>query len=130
MDLHLSRRIAALQPSSTTAAGKKAKALAASGVDVVDLSIGEPDFATPDHVGEAGMRAIESGRTKYTDVAGEAASGLQLAALETGVPVAFGVLTLETAEQAEPRLDKGAEAVRTALEMADAFANLRAAAAV
>jgi 6,7-dimethyl-8-ribityllumazine synthase len=63
-------------------------------------------------------------------VAGEAASGLQLAALETGVPVSFGVLTLETADQAEQRLDKGAEAVRTALEMADAFANLRAAAAL
>jgi aspartate aminotransferase len=73
MDLRLSRRIAALEPSSTTAAGKKAKALAASGVDVVDLSIGEPDFATPNHVGRAGMRAIEGGRTKYTDVAGEAA---------------------------------------------------------
>jgi aspartate aminotransferase len=39
----------------------------------VDLSIGEPDFATPEHVGRAGMRAIEGGRTKYTDVAGEAA---------------------------------------------------------
>src|SRR5262245_16914092 len=73
MELQLSRRIAALAPSSTTAAGKKAKALAASGVDVVDLSIGEPDFATPNHVGRAGMRAIEGGRTKYTDVAGEAA---------------------------------------------------------
>ncbi|HEY7793731.1 MAG TPA: 6,7-dimethyl-8-ribityllumazine synthase [Gaiellaceae bacterium] len=63
-------------------------------------------------------------------VAGEAASGLQLAALETGVPVAFGVLTLENEEQVEARIGKGAEAVRTALEMADAFANLRAAAAV
>jgi aspartate aminotransferase len=73
MDLRLSRRIAALAPSSTTAAGRKAKALAASGVDVVDFSIGEPDFATPNHVGRAGMRAIEGGRTKYTDVAGEAA---------------------------------------------------------
>jgi aspartate aminotransferase len=73
MELHLSRRIAALTPSSTTAAGRKAKALAASGVDVVDLSIGEPDFATPAHVGRAGVRAIEDGRTKYTDVAGEAA---------------------------------------------------------
>jgi 6,7-dimethyl-8-ribityllumazine synthase len=62
-------------------------------------------------------------------VAGEAASGLQLAALETGVPVAFGVLTLEEADQAEDRLDKGAEAVRTGLEMADVFAQLRAAAA-
>ena len=72
-DLRLSRRIAALTPSSTTAAGRKAKALAASGVDVVDLSLGEPDFATPGHVGRAGVKAIEAGRTKYTDVAGEAA---------------------------------------------------------
>ena len=70
-DLKLSRRIAALAPSSTTAAGRKAKALAASGVDVVDLSIGEPDFPTPDFVGRAGTRAIAAGRTKYTDVAGE-----------------------------------------------------------
>ena len=69
--LKLSRRIAALAPSSTTAAAKKAKALAASGVDVVDFSIGEPDFATPEFVGRAGVRAIETGRTKYTDVAGD-----------------------------------------------------------
>jgi len=62
-------------------------------------------------------------------IASEAASGLQLAALETGVPVAFGVLTVESLEQAEARVDKGAEAVRTALEMADAFAQLRASAA-
>jgi len=70
--LELSRRIAALAPSSTTAMGQKAKALAASGIDVVDFSIGEPDFATPRFVGEAGVRAIEAGRTKYTDVAGDA----------------------------------------------------------
>jgi aspartate aminotransferase len=68
----LSRRIAALAPSSTAAAGRKAKALAASGVDVVDLSIGEPDFPTPDFVGRAGVRAIEAGKTRYTDVSGEA----------------------------------------------------------
>ncbi|MEP6993000.1 MAG: pyridoxal phosphate-dependent aminotransferase [Acidobacteriota bacterium] len=70
-DLRLSKRIAALAPSSTTATAKKAKALAASGVDVVDFSIGEPDFATPRFVGAAGIAAIEAGRTKYTDVAGE-----------------------------------------------------------
>ena len=69
--LRLSRRIAALKPSSTTAMGQKAKALASSGVDVVDFSIGEPDFETPRFVGQAGVRAIEAGRTKYTDVAGE-----------------------------------------------------------
>jgi 6,7-dimethyl-8-ribityllumazine synthase len=58
-------------------------------------------------------------------IAAEAASGLQLAALETGVPVAFGVLTCDTRRQAEERLDKGPEAARTALEMADVFARLR-----
>jgi 6,7-dimethyl-8-ribityllumazine synthase len=61
-------------------------------------------------------------------VAGEAASGLQLAALETGVPVAFGLLTCDTREQAEERVEKGAEAVRTGLEMAHLFTQLRTAA--
>ncbi|HVM69204.1 MAG TPA: 6,7-dimethyl-8-ribityllumazine synthase [Gaiellaceae bacterium] len=76
------------------------------------------------------LGCVIRGDTPHFDyVAGEAASGLQLAALETGVPVAFGVLTTETVAQAEARLDKGAEAVRTALEMADVFAQLRAAAA-
>ena len=75
------------------------------------------------------LGCVIRGDTPHFDfVAGEAASGLQLAALETGVPVAFGVLTLEQADQAEDRLEKGAEAVRTGLEMADVFSQLRAAA--
>ena len=75
------------------------------------------------------LGCVIRGDTPHFDfVAGEAASGLQLAALETGVPVAFGVLTLEEADQADDRLEKGAEAVRTGLEMADVFAQLRAAA--
>jgi 6,7-dimethyl-8-ribityllumazine synthase len=73
------------------------------------------------------LGCVIRGETPHFDyVAGEAASGLQLAALETGVPVAFGVLTLETADQAEARIEKGAEAVRSALEMVDAFQQLRA----
>jgi len=72
---------------------------------------------------------IVRGETPHFDfIASEAASGLQLAALETGVPVAFGVLTVDMIEQAEARVSKGAEAVRTALEMADAFSQLRASA--
>jgi 6,7-dimethyl-8-ribityllumazine synthase len=75
------------------------------------------------------LGCVIRGETAHFDyVAGEAASGLQLAALETGVPVSFGVLTVDTIEQARARIDKGAEAVRTALEMADLFAQLRAAA--
>src|SRR6266704_3201824 len=75
------------------------------------------------------LGCVVRGETPHFEyVASEAASGLQLAALETGVPVAFGVLTVDMIEQAEARVSKGAEAVRTALEMADAFAQLRASA--
>ena len=75
------------------------------------------------------LGAVVRGDTPHFDyVAGEAASGLQLAGLETGVPVAFGVLTVDNEEQARERLEKGGEAARTALEMADVFARLRAAA--
>jgi 6,7-dimethyl-8-ribityllumazine synthase len=75
------------------------------------------------------LGCVVRGETPHFDfIASEAASGLQLAALETGVPVAFGVLTVDVVEQAVARVGKGAEAVRTALEMADAFAQLRASA--
>jgi 6,7-dimethyl-8-ribityllumazine synthase len=75
------------------------------------------------------LGAVIRGETPHFEyVATEAASGLQLAGLETGVPVAFGVLTCDTEQQARERLGKGAEAVRTALEMSDVFAQLRAAA--
>ena len=75
------------------------------------------------------LGVIVRGETPHFDyIASEAASGLQLAAIETGVPVAFGVLTVETAEQAEARIDRAGEAVQTALEMADVFAQLRASA--
>ena len=75
------------------------------------------------------LGCVIRGDTPHFDyVAGEAASGLQLAALETGVPVSFGLLTLDRVEQADARIEKGAEAVRTALEMADLFSHLRAAA--
>jgi 6,7-dimethyl-8-ribityllumazine synthase len=75
------------------------------------------------------LGCVIRGETPHFDfVAGEAASGLQVAAIETGVPVSFGVLTTETIEQAEARLDRAADAVRGALEMADVFQQLRAAA--
>ncbi len=72
------------------------------------------------------LGCVIRGETAHFEyISGEAASGLQLAALETGVPVSFGVLTVDTVEQAEARIDKGGEAVRTALEMADLFSQLR-----
>jgi 6,7-dimethyl-8-ribityllumazine synthase len=72
------------------------------------------------------LGCVIRGETPHFDfVAGEAASGLQLAAIETGIPVAFGLLTCETLEQAEARVRKGAEAARAALEMADLFTQVR-----
>jgi 6,7-dimethyl-8-ribityllumazine synthase len=73
------------------------------------------------------LGCVIRGETAHFDyVAGEAASGLQLAGLETGVPVAFGVLTVDTPEQADARAGRAADAVRSALEMADIFHQLRA----
>jgi 6,7-dimethyl-8-ribityllumazine synthase len=74
------------------------------------------------------LGCVIRGETPHFDyVAGEAASGLQLAAIETGVPVSFGVLTTETTEQAEARIDRARDAVRSALEMAGIFTQLRTA---
>jgi 6,7-dimethyl-8-ribityllumazine synthase len=73
------------------------------------------------------LGAVVRGETPHFDyVAAECASGLQLAGIETGVPVAFGVLTVDNVAQAEARIDRAADAVRSALEMADLFARLRA----
>jgi 6,7-dimethyl-8-ribityllumazine synthase len=75
------------------------------------------------------LGCVIRGETPHFDfVAGEAASGLQLSALETGVPVAFGVLTTETVEQAEARVERARDAARGALEMADLFSQLRSSA--
>jgi 6,7-dimethyl-8-ribityllumazine synthase len=75
------------------------------------------------------LGCVIRGETAHFDyVAGEAASGLQLAAIETGVPVSFGVLTCDTVEQAEARIDRAADAARGALEMADLFSQLRSSA--
>jgi aspartate aminotransferase len=68
--LRLAGRMAALEPSATLAMAARASALAASGIDVIDLSVGEPDFPTPEHICRAAEAAIRAGRTKYTPAAG------------------------------------------------------------
>ena len=72
---------------------------------------------------------IRGATSHYEHVAGECATGLQRAALDTGVPVAFGVLTTDSVEQALERAgckagNKGYEAAETALEMADLLRQL------
>lgn len=66
----LADRIKALAPSPTLAIQAKAQAMRAQGIAVVSFSAGEPDFDTPERIKEAAIRALRSGRTKYTDPAG------------------------------------------------------------
>jgi len=68
--MRISRRIKAMAPSQTVAITDKAKKLRASGVDVVALSLGEPDFDTPQHIKDAAVAAIEAGCGHYTPNAG------------------------------------------------------------
>ena len=59
-----------VKPSATMTATAKARELARQGRNIISLSVGEPDFDTPDNIKEAGIRAIREGKTKYTDVDG------------------------------------------------------------
>ncbi|MFT9364348.1 MAG: pyridoxal phosphate-dependent aminotransferase [Gluconobacter sp.] len=63
-------RLNRILPSQTIAVTQKARALKAEGRDIISLSAGEPDFDTPDFIKRAAIRAIEAGKTKYTDVPG------------------------------------------------------------
>ena len=66
----LSDRINAMQESQTIAMAKKARELAAQGVDVISLSFGEPDFQTPQYIKDAAKKALDDGYTFYTPVPG------------------------------------------------------------
>src|SRR5512136_1450485 len=66
----LSARVLSLAPSRTIMMNQRARKLRESGVDVVDLTVGEPDFPTPEPVREAAKRAIDEGHNRYTPVAG------------------------------------------------------------
>lgn len=69
MDI-LANRVYAVNEPQTIAMSKKARELMATGVDVVNLSLGEPDFETPQHIKAAAIAAIEQNFTYYTPVAG------------------------------------------------------------
>ncbi|HYA11621.1 MAG TPA: pyridoxal phosphate-dependent aminotransferase [Thermodesulfovibrionales bacterium] len=66
----LSERAKRIKPSPTLSIDSKAKAMKASGVDIVNFGVGEPDFDTPENIKEAAIKAIKEGFTKYTPVGG------------------------------------------------------------
>jgi aspartate aminotransferase len=68
----LSSRVRDLSPSRTIAMNQRARKLREAGIDVIDLTVGEPDFPTPGAVREAAKRAIDEGNNFYTPVAGYA----------------------------------------------------------
>ena len=68
--LPISRLVAEMQESATLKMAKMARELKAQGKDVIDLSLGEPDFDTPVHIKEAAKKALDDGYTKYTPVNG------------------------------------------------------------
>ena len=67
---HISERIQSLSASATLAMSQKSNELKAQGVDVINLSVGQPDFNTPEHVKDAAKKAIDDNFTFYTPVAG------------------------------------------------------------
>ena len=68
----LSNRLQRLAPSATLAMSQKSSEMKAQGIDVINLSVGEPDFNTPDHIKEAAKKAIDENFSRYSPVAGYA----------------------------------------------------------
>jgi len=71
--MHTSTALSRIAPSGTNAMTDRAIELRAAGRDIISLSVGEPDFATPPHVIQAAKDALDAGDTRYTAVAGTAA---------------------------------------------------------
>ncbi|GJM19682.1 MAG: aminotransferase [Phycisphaeraceae bacterium] len=70
-ELHLSNRVSSLKPSVTVAFTNRAKALRASGEDVLIFAAGEPDFDTPEPIKDAAIKAMKAGETKYKPTLGD-----------------------------------------------------------
>ena len=66
----ISARLLALSPSATLAMSQKSQELKAQGLDIINLSVGEPDFNTPDHIKEAAKQAVDNNFSFYTAVPG------------------------------------------------------------
>lgn len=70
MAIQLASRIGAIKESASVAAAQRVRELKAAGVEIVDFTVGEPDFDTPSHIKDAAKAAIDAGLTKYTSVTG------------------------------------------------------------
>ena len=70
MSQTLSSRMNRLQPSATLAMSQKSSEMKAQGIDIINMSVGEPDFNTPDHIKAAAIKAVEDNYSRYSPVPG------------------------------------------------------------
>ncbi len=70
LSMPLSQKVRSLKPSATVGVTSRALELKRAGIDVISLSVGEPDFGTPAHVVAAAKAALDAGKTRYTNVGG------------------------------------------------------------
>ena len=101
-----SRNLRHLKPSATIAVTQEASRRRAAGENIIDLSAGEPDFATPRPIAERGVRAIQEGKTHYPPNAGilelRAAAAQHLSLLSGGRPVNADNIVVSTGGKAVP----------------------------
>jgi aspartate aminotransferase len=97
MTTHISTALSRIAPSQTTAVTDRASELREAGADIISLSVGEPDFATPPHVLDAARVALDEGQTRYTPVGGtvrmKRAAALHFAR-DLGIEVPVGQVTV------------------------------------
>jgi len=68
--MNYSKRVTSLSPSATFAMAQRSAELKAEGIDIINMSVGEPDFNTPEHIVEAASSAMTAGYTRYSPVPG------------------------------------------------------------
>lgn len=95
MHAMLSSKVSTLAPSPIQLMAARTREAREAGRDVVDLTLGEPDFATPEHICEAARRAIADGLTKYTPISG-------LARLRKRSPASSATKTASNARRPRP----------------------------
>ena len=67
---NLSKRLMRLAPSATLAMSQKSGEMKAQGIDVINMSVGEPDFNTPEHIKQAAKQAVDDNYSRYSPVPG------------------------------------------------------------
>ena len=67
---NLSKRLMRLAPSATLAMSQKSGEMKAQGIDVINMSVGEPDFNTPEHIKQAAKQAVDENYSRYSPVPG------------------------------------------------------------